>query len=71
MITSAIPPGALAIFYKAGRKEGTYYLWSKLVRQADGDFAQVWYWQALGNCGTSDNAMDATDDAKRWIRDSR
>jgi hypothetical protein len=66
--TQTIPPDAIAIYYDGGHgRKGTYYIWKQY--QKVGLYSEVrWHWAALGNQGVEDNAPDAVDAAKRWIR---
>jgi hypothetical protein len=60
-----IPADAITIFYKAGRRGAEYSFWKRYTRHCD----EIWYWSALGNCGVADDAEEAKDAAKRWIRE--
>lgn len=53
------PPHAVMItFQPLGRQAIPYYFW-----ETEG----MWYWSALGNCGSADSEYEARAAAKDWI----
>jgi hypothetical protein len=62
-----IPSDAITVYYKAGRAEGTYSFWRRMV-QIDGEWTPQWYWSALGNGGRADEVDEAKEAAKEWIK---
>lgn len=59
MITP-VPKTATKILYRAGSKRAYYFVWPAKNK---------WQWEALGNGGEENSLREATEKAKRWIKD--
>ena len=64
--------GEIVIWFQADNgKAGEYRLWDKTFRISGGHYYTVYYWEALGNGGSAPSAQEATEAARRWIRDGK